>query len=520
MIWQFSKTNITKEVYNNYNSYFEENNSEYLNVIPAAEWVQQKFTNRDKASAFLKISLAYLKFFEKILGKRVYIESESPIFLRIEPSIQKLISFLFEKKIVAALYKAQNLPDEPKTTHYYFGLNPIKDLSGKNHVLHGSCGGSGTNSNIALKRACAEALERYSVAVCRKKVIYGSYSELKNKGAVNPIKFLPFSKRQLQTHQAYINRYPLNENTKLGWLEAFSLFNKNKYLVPAQLCYIFYEKRKDEPIIRETSTSGAAAGASLEQATYAAFCEAIERDAILIHHLNKLSPPQINLKTIENPKFRKILGDYKRYNLELCVFDITTDINIPTFLALTIDKTGHGPAVHIATKTDFNIEETLFDIIYDGLRIRPQLRPRINKENFKKINKIYPDIKGVNDRLILWGQTKMIKEIKFLLQGPKKMLPENNFKEIGFSEKLEMLKRALKKAGLEEAYFVDISSEEARENNFWVVMSLTPQLYPLYLDENLKYLGVERLYKVPVKLGYFKKPKSEKELNKIPHPMA
>lgn len=49
-------------------------------------------------------------------------------------------------------------------------------------------------------------------------------------------------------------------------------------------------------------------------------------------------------------------------------------------------------------------------------------------------------------------------------------------------------------------------------------MTIIPELQPLYLDERYPYFGSDRLYSVPVKLGYLKNPNNENTLNKFPHP--
>ena len=518
-----------KETQDNYNPYIEENQQKYLKVIPLLNWIEQDYISKIRFSpSFLKKTFSkalsnHLKFLEKITGKRFYVESKDSFSPKISQRVKELLSYLFEKKIVARLYRAKNLPDEPKTVSYYFQLNPIKVYPNKEYALHGSCGGCAPDSDTALMRACAEAFERHSVATCRKeKFIKESYLRLREKGAVDPLRFVPFSKNQLQKKTNYYKLILNLRKTEINWIEAKNLFDNKRYFVPAQLSCIFYESLKDEPRLRQVSTNGAAAGSSWEHATYAALSEAIERDALLIHYLNKISPPQISPESIKDPKINKLLETYKRYNLKVYILDITTDIKIPTLMVLAFDRTKKGPAVSIANKADFNPEETIFDILYDLLRVRPAMRLRLNKENFAKINKIYPDIRTIPERLLLWSQPKMVKNIEFLTRGKKKPVSEIGFssEETDFGKKLEILKGALKSAGINEAYIIDITSQEARENKIWVAMSLVPALYPLYLNEGFKYLGVERLYQVPVKLGYFKKPKSEEEINKVPHPMA
>ena len=65
---------------------------------------------------------------------------------------------------------------------------------------------------------------------------------------------------------------------------------------------------------------------------------------------------------------------------------------------------------------------------------------------------------------------------------------------------------------------MEVTLPEIRNIGFRVVKTIVPKLQPLYLWEQFKYLGGERLYQVPVTLGYFQSRLPEKDLNPTPHP--
>jgi len=67
-------------------------------------------------------------------------------------------------------------------------------------------------------------------------------------------------------------------------------------------------------------------------------------------------------------------------------------------------------------------------------------------------------------------------------------------------------------------FLADVTSHEACQAGLFVVKAVIPQLVPAYFNEKEKYLGVKRLYALPVILGYREQPLSENELNLIPHP--
>jgi len=84
-------------------------------------------------------------------------------------------------------------------------------------------------------------------------------------------------------------------------------------------------------------------------------------------------------------------------------------------------------------------------------------------------------------------------------------------------EKLKKSLEILKKAKI-DIYGVDITMPQIKEEGIYVAKVVSPQFQPLYLQEWLKHSWGERLFNVPVKLGYRDKPLSENELNSFPHP--
>ncbi|MBI2003774.1 MAG: hypothetical protein HYS78_02250 [Parcubacteria group bacterium] len=127
---------------------------------------------------------------------------------------------------------------------------------------------------------------------------------------------------------------------------------------------------------------------------------------------------------------------------------------------------------------------------------------------------------NITQRGLWWSQLKSIKKIEWLLKGPEKSLAirKNESVEESFSVKLDELKNLFSKSGY-EIYLADATSLLAEKYGLYIVMSLIPGFYPLYLDERYKYLGIERLYNLPIKLGYLKEARREEEINIVPHPM-
>ncbi len=91
------------------------------------------------------------------------------------------------------------------------------------------------------------------------------------------------------------------------------------------------------------STNGLASGNHILEATSHALCELIERDAT---SLWRRSPPdaqdatRVDLATVVDETCVAILNLFARAEIDVAVWDVTTDIGVPAFHCLAVDRTG------------------------------------------------------------------------------------------------------------------------------------------------------------------------------------
>ena len=85
------------------------------------------------------------------------------------------------------------------------------------------------------------------------------------------------------------------------------------------------------------------------------------------------------------------------------------------------------------------------------------------------------------------------------------------------AEKFRRIKNVFMEHGY-QVFYKDITTAAAQKAGLTVIMSLAPNLYPLYLNERYRYLGVRRLFDAPVRMGALSSPKKEDEMNDTPHP--
>lgn len=459
-----------------------------------------------------------LSFLEEIFGKSFYIEfAAGEDSGGIKFDTKKLASDLTRDGFLKSISFNETLPDEPKGIYAYSNFGElIYESDGNTEQYRAKNGFSGTDflsRDKAVRRCLGEAVERNCLGFYKKEnILYGSFEEFSDR-AVNPKTFTAFSENQLRSEKFANCRF--NDATRFGWVRGESLTGGEKKLVPAQLVYLTH--REKEPVIRIPISTGAAAYTDREEAIYRGLCEAVERDAWMIFWLNKISPPLLDIEKIEDLEIQKVLESFRRARIEVYIMDFTTDIPIPTYGALLIDRTGVGPAVVITTKTDLDSRETLLGALAEAYKSWWVRRRRMAKNpDLEDIRKRALKLSSMEERSMLWSSPDMIPHIDFLIKGLKKpFLPTPA--PISPSKRLAKALEFFKK-NHSEVVAVDIAIPEARRSGFYCFMALVPELQPLYLNESYRYWGGRRLYEVPVRLGYFDKPKKEEELNPITHP--
>ncbi len=441
-----------------------------------------------------------------------YLKNSISEELSLVDSLEKAAKFVNNNKnIISNIYKVTSYNDEPKIYAY----SALYRLKYKYNTDIAS--GFSFNKQIALMRVLGEGIERYCLEhYSPRKLVVGTSEEIKFP-CLDPLQVTTFSVKQLRKKSFKVFR--INKNSEFKWVIGYSISQKKKKLIPVQLVEMNYTRVKDEPLILSPISTGAAAGTSLHSAIYRGICEVVERDAFLISYLNKLSSPHVDLNYIADKKINEALLKCNAYRLEMNVIDLTTDSQIPAFAAVLLDKTNVGPALSVGLKAGLNIKESILGAMEEAFLTRFWARDNFMSTHYdQKLKKQRNNkSKSPKNKAYFWFSADTIKYLDFWLKN-------NNIRKItkvelntSKEDNLEKVVKLLGKKNLEILY-VDITHPKIKKYGFTVVKVLIPQLQPLYLDEEHPYLGGDRLYEVPVRLGYLKESKKEEQLNKFPHP--
>ena len=271
---------------------------------------------------------------------------------------------LSENGLSNSIYEAVKFNDEPKIPTYLCVANKHAQ---KKYILGDVYGcGISLSPTIAKIKATAEFLERLAIFnPQRHNFVKKNYV---NDPYVDPKLFIHYSNIQMKSHKQL---YDMIENTEFLWSSAIDYVNKKRIFVPAQLLYLSEMFRDEVRIIPEQISTGAAFANNAKEAFESGFLEVVERDAFMISYLNKR-------KLFRIAKFpdsiNRIINYLKRYYIDIFVFDVTTNLNIPSFMTIAIDKRGFGPAVCVGMKSGFDLERVISGSILEAVQARRQAR--------------------------------------------------------------------------------------------------------------------------------------------------
>lgn len=404
--------------------------------------------------------------------------------------------------------------DEPKFWHYSATINSKYSKHDGKNFHSKSSGVSFFSEKIALLKCLGEVIERYCNFVFfeNSTSFIGSLKEIKEE-ALNPCSMHNFSVNQLKKEK--FKDFRVTEDSKFKWTKCKSLITNKPVHLPSQLTYLSYPFLKGEPTIYPGISTGVAGGSCLSAALVRGIYEVVERDSFMIYWLNKLQPPKIDLKVINDGKVQRLLGSARRYKLKIISLDITSNLGIPVVVSVIVNPTGIGKAISVGLKSNFNILDAITGSIEEALHTRSWLRSEYEKSPKKvKLSDLQKN-SSIKLRGFLWYPIEAIKNLNFWIQSPKEKTISAHYQAFSSGQELGKHIAIFKKSNC-QIYYKDLAVPALRKLEYYVVKVIIPQMQPLYLNEKYPLLGGERLYTVPEKLGY--KRKVEGELNRYPHP--
>ena len=193
--------------------------------------------------------------------------------------------------------------------------------------------GKGLDMDCARASGVMEAIETWHAEHVRLPLRFESVSQLGERGRTADVDKLP----RLPDRQ-------LDMEAPLLWAQGRNLIDGEALWAPFEL--VNAHSTRDGPPgsgCFNGSTNGLASGNHRLEATSHALCELIERDATALWRQSEVSEQdrrRLDLASVDDPDCLDVLARFTRADIDLAVWDVTTDVGVPAFQCYAIDQTG------------------------------------------------------------------------------------------------------------------------------------------------------------------------------------
>lgn len=391
-----------------------------------------------------------------------------------------------------------------------FGMRSRSLISLRRSLRSKSAGKGSTKEQSEVSALC-EAIERYSGSVqgneIRKRCRFSDLVE--EGGAIQPNDVQLFSELQLdnaeelnaQEHPYNLVPRKLDLDAEVDWTPVWSLSLQRHQFLPTSMLYSMpAESRGPNDLVADSN--GCASGNSLEEAILQGFYELVERDAFAIWWYNRLEVPAVDLSSFDDEYLSNASDYYSRLDRTVWLLDITADIEIPSFVAVS-----HQP------------DAPTEDIIYGaGTHPNPHIAAL---RSVCELNQCLSWLPGQDRRsglpvidepmALSWWKNARLDDCTWL--APSKSSPMRTASDYVVDESNDMKKEVEKCQAMVEAKGMNflVLDQTRPDVGMPVVRVIVPGLRHFWAR-----FAPGRLYDVPVEMGKLDQPLLESHLNSVP----
>jgi oxazoline/thiazoline synthase len=253
--------------------------------------------------------------------------------------------------------------DLPLNTNYRAAHNfaaPAATVDQLRAGLSGSSFGKGSTAEQGEASALMEAIERYSGIYQGDEIrVKRRFTDFPPGDAILPNEVLLFSAEQYrkQTMPTNPEEMPTPDNfdrsALIDWSPVWSLRDERFKYLPTSLLYFFYHDGSGRDHFHADS-NGCAAGNTLEEAIVQGFLELVERDSYALWWYNRVQRPEVDLGRFDDSYIRDLQSQLAETGRRLWMIDITTDLGIPSFVAMSHSTNGTGDFVEYGSGSHFD----------------------------------------------------------------------------------------------------------------------------------------------------------------------
>ncbi|MDR7079270.1 ribosomal protein S12 methylthiotransferase accessory factor [Neobacillus niacini] len=404
-------------------------------------------------------------------------------------------------------------------------VHTFADVSVNLPLFEGDEGTAGRTNSYAVSELTAilEGLERYCGLEPRgkKTVVHDSYNHLKNQ-ALNPIEVGVHAKEQYERPG-----FPFTEfdpDFPIDWVWGYSFLQERPILVPELLAYYSLGGRS-QGFVYETS-NGCALGGSLEEAIFYGILEVVERDSFLMTWYSQMSLPRMDPASIEDQELQLMIERMRAVGgYDLYLYNSTMEHGIPSIMAIAKNRKQKGMNLICAAGSHLDPVRAVKTAVHElaGMMLSLDEKLEANEEEYIQMLDDSSLVQQMDDHGMLYGLPQAEERLQFLLEDNRPLRSfEEEFKwgseHLDLTEDLQDILQEFRRLNL-DVIVVDQTTPETLRNGLYCVKVLIPGMLPMTFGHHLtRVTGLERVYRIPMELGYSNEPLTAEQLNPHPHP--
>ena len=413
---------------------------------------------------------------------------------------------------VSELRPSLGSQNSPLTHSFVAGHNfsmGIESVVFLQESLRGMSGGKGSTRIQAMVSGLCEAIERYSgIAWGDEYTIRDCYDELGPK-AIHPNEIMGFSDQQFSVRDEWNRTQPASRvhvipkafdtNKQVHWSPVWSLINEEYRYLPTAFCYYGHPDFAAEKWCNPDS-NGAAAGNSLEEAFLQGFMELVERDSVALWWYNRIHRKGVDLDSFGLEYLDKVREHYRSIHRDLWVLDITSDLGIPTFAAVSKRTDRPTEDLLLGFGAHFDASIAVLRAVTEVNQFLPSVS-MVNKDGSTRY--LFGDEVARN-----WWTTARVDEQRYLLpiEG-EPLVSLSDLPDYSDDDLLTDLQRCVELCRSKN-FELAVLDQTRPDLGLSVVKVHVPELCHFW-----RRFGKQRLYDAPVDMGWLDKPLTEAELN-------
>ncbi|WGI17620.1 YcaO-related McrA-glycine thioamidation protein [Methanonatronarchaeum sp. AMET-Sl] len=299
--------------------------------------------------------------------------------------------------------------------------------------------GKGSTVEEAKVSAIMEGVERYSAELHDRELFFDTYRNLDGKADV-------LDPRKLILPEATPD--PLN--ARISWMKGYDMIQSEEVYVPANAVFHPLPPGKKGVGFFQTNTNGLASGNVLEEAIFHGLTEVIERDAWSLVESARDTGPQVK---VDDPGINDLVGRFREKDISLVIRDITSDVGLPTFAAVSEDLELKDPALltmGMGTHTDAGvaIKRAITEVAQSrATQIHGAREDTLSGDDMRSLG--YETVKKRNKH---WFDNSNTKEINDL--------EKVSYITDDFVDDIAYTLRKLTEVGVQHAIFVNLTLDE------------------------------------------------------------